>query len=558
MTENKQLLQGASNEGQAALITQVKMHQIQEECIKARKKLFWRDGVGFNYNGMYTPSYQLLVNEEERVNSLTDSFATFSFVSHHCLYFKLQGSEKLHILNTPKHMQILRTDELVDETRNTPYKRIAVELEKALGDFEKAKDYYEQIKDTTLPVVYASTEGELLGMSMQEIKNAAQELRNYLVSYQENLYYTATRQLVNDWLKNAFGGEGFYVTVEVDECSRLYVKIHTRFDCMWQELDDDNRADIERARLPIKMKDTKAESDRGGFEALFINVWSTFKKECEGTSATRKQKNNQRAMEKCVKNNIKTNIINNKQRMKKGVIPQASSAIAELPTREILTDNINVVQVSNFLAKIAADQLLQDSILRFTKQTPAEILERETNGVLSCSIGESRISLTMTRSGDTINFSTENLTEIQIASRLVMHINHLLTVETTATSDIAQYRVQSCESPTSVPLSQVSPSKVMESPMSCTVAGAIVSPSSFPTEEARRNFNCEFYSRRKELSKHYKAGSNIGARRQRLYGFTRKLAKKHGYKGVESQDAIKSLLDKANQKTYNNFYKNAA
>lgn len=558
MTENKQLLQVASNEGQTALITQMKMHQIQEECIKARKKLFWRDGVGFNYNGMYTPSYQLLVSEEERVNSLTDGFVTFTFVSHHCLYFKLQGSDKMHILNTPKHMLNLQSDEMIDEIRNTPYKRIAGELEKALGSFEKVKDNYEQIKGNITPVVYATTEEVLLGMDKQEIKSVAKELLNYLVGYQEYLYYTATRQLVNDRLKNAFGGEGFYVTVEVDECSRLYVKIHTRFDCMWQKLEDDNRADIERARLPIKKKDTRAESDRGGFEALFVNVWSTFKKECEGTSATRKQKNNQRVMEKCIKKNIKKSIIKNKHRMKKGVIPQTSSAIAELPTREIVTDNSNVVQVSNFLAKIAADQLLQDSILRFTKQTPAEILERETNGMLSCSIGESRISLTMISSGDTISFSTDNLTEIQIASRLVMHINYLLTVVKTTTSDMAQYCVQSCESPTSVPLSQASPSKAMESPVPCAVAGAVVSPSSFPTEEARRSFNCEFYSRRKELSKHYKAGANIGARRQRLYGFTRKLAKKHGYKGVESQDAIKSLLDKANQKTYNNYYKNAA
>ena len=112
---------------------------VQAECLKVRKQLFYDPQKGFNHNMGGVRTEVSLQDVTNRVNSITDGFITFHFVSHRRLWFEIEGVNKRYTLHCANEYDFYTRE----SAATNPYNKIAVAIKKALKERDEMERTYQ-------------------------------------------------------------------------------------------------------------------------------------------------------------------------------------------------------------------------------------------------------------------------------------------------------------------------------------------------------------------------------------------------------------------------------
>ena len=113
--------------------------KLQAECLKVRKQLFYDPQKGFNHNMGGVRTEVSLQDVTNRVNSITDGFITFHFVSHRRLWFEIEGVNKRYTLHCSNEYDFYTRE----SAATNPYNKIAVAIKKALKERDEMERTYQ-------------------------------------------------------------------------------------------------------------------------------------------------------------------------------------------------------------------------------------------------------------------------------------------------------------------------------------------------------------------------------------------------------------------------------
>ncbi len=113
--------------------------KLQAECLKVRKQLFYDPQKGFNHNMGGVRTEVSLQDVTNRVNSITDGFITFHFVSHRRLWFEIEGVNKRYTLHCANEYDFYTRE----SAATNPYNKIAVAIKKALKERDEMERTYQ-------------------------------------------------------------------------------------------------------------------------------------------------------------------------------------------------------------------------------------------------------------------------------------------------------------------------------------------------------------------------------------------------------------------------------
>ena len=113
--------------------------KLQAECLKVRKQLFYDPQKGFNHNMGGVRTEVSLQDVTNRVNSITDGFITFHFVSHRRLWFEIEGVNKRYTLHCANEYDF----DTRESAATNPYNKIAVAIKKALKERDEMERTYQ-------------------------------------------------------------------------------------------------------------------------------------------------------------------------------------------------------------------------------------------------------------------------------------------------------------------------------------------------------------------------------------------------------------------------------
>jgi len=113
-----------------AAITEELAAQLQTECMKVRKLLFYDSVKGFDHNmgGVRTGESVKVI--EAYINNMSGCLIRFKFRSHRMLWFTIQGVSKRYILSSPNQYDYCT----LESEQTNPYLKIESELLKAASE----------------------------------------------------------------------------------------------------------------------------------------------------------------------------------------------------------------------------------------------------------------------------------------------------------------------------------------------------------------------------------------------------------------------------------------
>lgn len=112
---------------------------IQEIALEIRKQLFYDPIKGFDHNMGGVRTEVSLQDVTNRVNSITDGFITFHFVSHRRLWFEIEGVNKRYTLHCANEYDFYTRE----SAATNPYNKIAVAIKKALKERDEMERTYQ-------------------------------------------------------------------------------------------------------------------------------------------------------------------------------------------------------------------------------------------------------------------------------------------------------------------------------------------------------------------------------------------------------------------------------
>jgi len=113
--------------------------ELQAECMKVRRYLFYDPERGFNHNMGGVRTGASLQDATNKVNAITDSFITFHFVSHRRLWFQIKGVDKRYNLHAANEYDF----NTKESAATNPYNKIAEAILKALKERDEMERTYQ-------------------------------------------------------------------------------------------------------------------------------------------------------------------------------------------------------------------------------------------------------------------------------------------------------------------------------------------------------------------------------------------------------------------------------
>lgn len=244
----------------------INYNMIQEECLAARKNLFWHHKLGYDYKSAGVCGTVSAQEEEQRLLDYTHGQVQFTFVSHRFVYFQIAGSDKqYHITASYKHGNVL-TENAKDSVKTNPYLKIADNL--CTADRERkviAKNYLSISARDVFSSIRVS-ESDFISMEDSDITEMATTLFSEIQMVGlNNLFYTPTRTYINNKLQKCFLTEFLRISIQLNENHLLSAKITTIYD------------DSRRKRLAKKNKAEKDVADGSSYLTNLQNFVSYVK-----------------------------------------------------------------------------------------------------------------------------------------------------------------------------------------------------------------------------------------------------------------------------------------
>lgn len=200
----------------SAFVPESKMSQLQNECLSVRHHLFYNNNVGYDYNYMSFAPVDETLEEERRINILSDNIVRFSFYSHRSLSFQLGESTKRYYIKASHNFGAL---DVKDTSKTNPYLRVSRELSKALTEYDTMVSFYNSFNWTSFAKKKPSVEDCLENdtSSRTNAKSLFHHINEIPLDY---YHFTPLRMIYNECARSA--SPSICLTIEVDECSRIY------------------------------------------------------------------------------------------------------------------------------------------------------------------------------------------------------------------------------------------------------------------------------------------------------------------------------------------------
>lgn len=113
--------------------------ELQAECLKVRKQLFYDPQRGFDHNMGGVRTEASLEDATDKVNAITGGFITFHFVSHRKLWFEIEGVDKRYTLHSANEYDFYTRE----SAATNPYNKIAAAIIKALKERDEMERTYQ-------------------------------------------------------------------------------------------------------------------------------------------------------------------------------------------------------------------------------------------------------------------------------------------------------------------------------------------------------------------------------------------------------------------------------
>lgn len=206
-------------------------NNVQEECLAARKNLFWHPTFGFDNKSAGVYGTMSAQEEEQRLLDYTHGQVRFTFVSHRFVYFQIAGSDKYYHITAPyKHGNVL-TENAEDTVKNNPYLKIADKLYIAERERKEIASNYLSISARDVFSSVRVSESDFISMDDSDVTEMATTLFKEIHEIGlDNLFYAPTRAYINNKIKECFPTEFMSISIQLNENHLLSAKISTIYD----------------------------------------------------------------------------------------------------------------------------------------------------------------------------------------------------------------------------------------------------------------------------------------------------------------------------------------
>ena len=193
-----------------------KMSQLQKECLSARYHLFYHRDVGFDYNYMSFAPVGETMEEERRINNLSDNIVRFTFYSHRSLSFQIGESTKRYNIKVSHNFGAC---DAKDTTKTNPYLKVSKELAKAVIDYDTMVSFYNSFDWASFANRMPSGDDYIVNDASW--RTYAKRICDLTCEIPlDYFHFTPLRMLYNECVRSV--SHSISLMFDVDECSRIY------------------------------------------------------------------------------------------------------------------------------------------------------------------------------------------------------------------------------------------------------------------------------------------------------------------------------------------------
>lgn len=467
------------NLGLQLLKSEAIIKQLQNECLRAKYNLFPdADSWARNYYGF--ACVEECHAEEDRVNAISNGLIKFTFESHQYMHFTLDGCNKIF-----------------HSSSTDPYKGVSKAVKKAVKEYEQMVNTFHVMQQDIDRLHQVHTKDTFTNMNNSEVETYIDKVCKHLIEYTEAYYIPEARDFYNQFLRSSFGLDFFWIEVCIDECSRLYLKVH-------------NTVTNSVATISFRI--------RGGISKAIIKEWHI--------------------------------IINNKKTtMRKKNDGAVKQDIAMQQVSNNKSQNYDAAQIVNLIIKSKTDSELQ-SFLQLGNIDISEWLTKATNGMVTCSITDNSIEFTSIITGCKIVYPISTLESPVVRQNLIKHLNYIIEdAEAAQVNDM-------CDDTDNCSKDEITESASNNDTITevCSNEDKNNCRCGFDREKYNENFSNSYKRIEKLMSK----CKGIKRKRQTLFGQLISMARRCGHTGSIKKCVLTELLSKKNQKLYKKLYDTAA